>query len=51
MQVCNDSHEAIVYEGRNCPLCAIMEEKQEHEKKLEKVEDDLRDLEYMGIFK
>ena len=51
MTVCNDSHEGIAFEGRNCPLCAVIEEKEELEKKVEKLEDDLRVLEYSGDMK
>ncbi|MEX0595831.1 MAG: hypothetical protein WD512_04955 [Candidatus Paceibacterota bacterium] len=28
MYICDDGHEEVCYEGRSCPLCYILEEKQ-----------------------
>jgi len=37
MNLCDNDHEEICYEGRNCPCCDIIKEKVEIEKELEEV--------------
>lgn len=37
MNLCNDGHEEVCYEGRSCPVCAEQE-------KIEDLEDKIIDL-------
>lgn len=41
MNLCSDNHAEICFEGRLCPLCAAI---QEHEKKVERLEEDNKTL-------
>lgn len=49
MNLCSDEHDEICYEGRKCPACAVIKEKQEEidslEAQVEKLEDKVGDLE------
>lgn len=52
MNLCNDQHDEIVYEGRNCPLCAALDYNKELDEtvadlknKLEAAESDLNNTE------
>ena len=38
MDLCSDGHEEICYDGRTCPMCALIEEKTDLEDKIEKLE-------------
>lgn len=40
MQICDDGHEEIVYDGRDCPLCYELDEKHQLEKKMEALVDE-----------
>lgn len=45
MNICSEDHEEIVHEGRNCPLCAAVEEIEDLENQVvdgDKVADELR---------
>lgn len=45
MEVCSNGHDEIVYDSRNCPLCEMIEEKDEAEKLVEGLENKVADLE------
>lgn len=45
MNICSDDHEEIVHEGRNCPMCGVIEEINDLEEQIAKEEttnDELR---------
>jgi len=45
MELCSNGHEEICYEVRFCPLCEMMEEKEDIIKEKEEVEIKLETLE------
>lgn len=50
MDLCNNGHEEVCYESRNCPACsyaenAAMEAREEMQEQLEKEEEKTGDLE------
>lgn len=45
LNLCNKDHDAIVFEGRNCPLCAEITDRKELEETVMKLEDEIKDLE------
>lgn len=49
MELCSDNHEEICFEGRTCPYCDMLEKKdeeiQELKDKVEKLKDEIYDLE------
>lgn len=45
MNICSEDHEEIVHKGRNCPLCAAVEEINDLENQIadgDKAADELR---------
>lgn len=40
MTICEDGHDEIVFDGRECPLCNEIEKRKELEKEIEKLGDD-----------
>ena len=38
MDICNDGHQQIVFDGRSCPMCAATEEIQVLYKRVEELE-------------
>jgi hypothetical protein len=42
MNLCNDDHDEVCFEGRTCPACAIREDL---ERKVSDLEDDVKSLE------
>lgn len=49
MQICDDGHQEICFEGRACPLCQTISEKNDEIDSLKgdikSLEDDITDLE------
>jgi polyhydroxyalkanoate synthesis regulator phasin len=49
MYLCDSDHEEVCYEGRECPVCKIIEEYDEQitdlEKDVERLESQVEDLE------
>jgi len=45
MNLCSDNHEEICYEGRHCPCCWIIEEKQQLESEITKLKSSIAELE------
>lgn len=45
MKVCEDGHEEIVHEGRTCPLCFEISEKDKLSRSVEKKQAEIQDLE------
>lgn len=48
MELCNDNHEEIVYEGRrfsHCPLCAANAIVKQQEEQIEELKDKVREAE------
>lgn len=43
--ICDKDHDEIVFEGRNCPLCAGITDRKELEETVEKLEQEIADLE------
>ena len=41
MQLCEEYHQEVCFDGRNCPVCEAINEKEDIEHKLEKVESEL----------
>ena len=41
LQVCDSDHEEIVYDGRKCPICILLKEK---DSDIESLEDEVDDL-------
>ncbi len=60
MNLCEDGHEEVCYDGRYCPVCEIIKE---HTKRIESLQDEIEDLnktiesldetnsEYLELFK
>jgi len=44
LNVCGSGHEDIAYEGLDCPLCELMEDKDEALRLIEVAEEEIRDL-------
>ena len=44
MELCSDNHEEICYEGKECPLCNVMEKKDELENKIEDLDMKIVEL-------
>lgn len=44
MQVCSDGHDEIVHDNRECPLCLVIREKQELEKDIENLQEEIKEL-------
>lgn len=51
MDLCNDGHDEVCYEGSTCPLCEVIGEREdllkenmELEERLEKANDEIDDL-------
>jgi len=40
MNLCSNEHEEICYEGRYCPLCQVMVEKDNLQKQLDKFNEE-----------
>ena len=40
MNLCSDNHDEICFEGKDCPMCAVILEKEELEKELEEVKNN-----------
>mgnify|MGYP001436807725 CR=1 FL=1 len=44
MNLCNDHHEEVCYECRNCPACDAREEVELHQKEEDRLRKRLREL-------
>jgi predicted nuclease with TOPRIM domain len=44
MKLCNDGHEEICYEERNCPACELLKENEELEKEIESLKDEIKSM-------
>ena len=44
MNLCNDGHDEVCYEGRNCPACVEIEERKDREKENEKLQAEIDEL-------
>ena len=44
MNICSEGHDEIVYNGRVCPLCAEIKERQLEKDDLEDKIDEIRDV-------
>ena len=42
MDICSNGHEEIVYEGRYCPMCTMIDN---HKEELERLEDKISEIE------
>ncbi len=40
MKLCDSDHEEIVYDSRYCPLCSVIEERDELQKELDKIQNE-----------
>ena len=43
MNLCEDGHDEVCYEARNCPACEALSEKDKEINILEKIIEDLKD--------
>ena len=41
MTLCDDGHEEVCYEGRNCPVCEKMDEIRDREKEIDALKIEL----------
>jgi hypothetical protein len=44
MTLCSDGHDEVCFEGRSCPACELRDEIKELEKKIENLEEELREV-------
>ena len=44
MNLCQDGHNEVCFEIRNCPACAILEELAEARKKIAELEDEIASM-------
>lgn len=44
MNLCNDGHEEVCYESRNCPACIMKDERDGYEKDIEQAQDTISEL-------
>lgn len=48
MELCSNEHEEVAYEGRDCPMCSMRDEKddeiKEKEKQIERLEESNDEL-------
>lgn len=44
MNLCNDGHEEICYEGRNCPVCESKKEIDRLERETEDLRDEIKEM-------
>ena len=45
MKLCDDEHDEVCYNGRNCPVCEKMKEIEVLEEKICELEQELKDAE------
>ena len=45
MQICDDGHDEICFEGKDCPLCKATQQIEELEKDNERLQEDIDGLE------
>lgn len=45
MYLCDDGHDEVCYEGKNCPVCDKKAEIDRLERETEKLRDEIRELE------
>lgn len=45
MNLCNDGHDEICYEGRECPACELLKTISNQEDEIGNLKDEVKDLE------
>jgi uncharacterized protein Yka (UPF0111/DUF47 family) len=45
MNLCDDGHEEVCYEGRSCPVCEKMDEIRELENEIDRLTRDIEEME------
>lgn len=42
MNICGEYHDEVCYEGRICPVCEVIKEKEELQDEVDKLKEDLQ---------
>ena len=45
MTLCSDGHDEVCFDGRNCPVCAELDNIKDYKKTIETLEKQISDLE------
>ena len=45
MTLCDDGHDEVCFESRNCPVCAVMEERDKIQERLDDAKAEIEALE------
>ena len=45
MTLCDDGHDEVCYDGRNCPACELLAIISKKEDEIENLKDEVKDLE------
>lgn len=53
MEICDHNHEEVCFEGKNCPVCPLVEENEDLKEEIrhlkKEIEDLKKELEYFGV--